>query len=331
MSNPCECLYDTIGLAAICDTENQCSRYLNDLPGIESGSFEDLTSEARSTYVEILNKVKRRTIRGFYADVVDAFSGKFVPDYLVSNVLTGEWEQPFSTLSLAAELQGTAIINTRSRYLESHIQSAEIYVANAPVSDFVYVYDLDRGTLLDSFPLVAASNGFVTVEINTRYTASRLFVCYDANVVQSRETTYYNAAYYDHICKPCGCTFTYGTPGFIAAGEEVIHYNFSTRSNPGIILKYSVGCGLETFICEQQERLGDALLYKMGIEFFIEVIASPRVNVTTLIEKEKLDSLMGYCQANYEKSLKGFASGTTINDPLCMVCKQKVQKAIVKL
>lgn len=328
----CSCLYDTIGLSQSCDTKNQCSRYLNDLPGIETGMFEDLTTADQAIYDDVLDKVKRRTIGSFYSEIVEKFRHKFVPNLLLENVVTGRWDQPFVSLTSEAKLFGTAISLKISKYLEAHIDTVEIYVGNAPLTGAsIYVYDLERGTLLETVTFDAPSNGFYEVEINSRYMNDQIGILYDGEEILSRETTFFDQTYYQELCRDCGCTFTQGRPVEIDKGGDVIWNNISTEYYPGMVVKYHVGCSLEAFLCQRKSTLAEALQYKMGIEFFIELLASSRINITTLIPRPKLDALMSYCKTHYEKALKTFVDGTTVHDPLCMVCNQTVKKAIIKI
>ncbi len=281
--------------------------------------------------MQVFDKVKQRAIGSFYTKLMAAFAKKFTPNMLVENVITGTWDQPFVDRAIDARLEGVEISLRISRFLEAYISDVEIYVGNAPVSGNISVYDLDRGTLIQNFPYDRATNGFLTIPINTLYTYDRIGIFYDANVLQTRRTTYHDESYYNERCKPCGCTFTLATPGYINTGDEVIHHNFKTVSYPGMIVKYNVGCSLESFLCSQIERLAEPLWYKMGIEFFIEVMASPRINPTTLMNPELMDKIAAYCNDHFEDSMKTFIDGTTVNDKLCMVCTQPVQKAYIQL
>lgn len=323
----CECLYDLIGLSDACEGQEACRLYVDTLPGIERNDFEFLTTQQTSIFSEVWEKVERRAVNRIAQDLANAMSDRFEVRPIVEDIQTGIWELPHTPEALEPKLKGYAIDLRHSRNIQAWISHVELY-AQASLSDAIYIYDLYTGALLDTIPFTTLAAGFFTVTINRAYSAKSLGVFYDGSVVQSMLTQAYSDAYYENICEPCACTCTHGYCAKIDVGDPVTRDNIAWSCS-GMIVHYAIHCSLEDWICRNKGRISNILWYLVGVEFFMEVIASKRLNELTLISSDRLDQLAGYANAQYQSALNAFTKGAKIEDNVCVECKSKYKRKII--
>lgn len=322
-----DCLDNKVVWKEVCETLTGSELLINDLPGYPTKAFELLTNQDAITAEKVWQKLQRRAKQSIKSDIEAALSNRFHVRTIVDNITTSYWKDPHTFNNLENELKGVYISLIDSENLSVYVESVEVYSAAFEV-DFIYIYDLERGELLDSIPYTFNTSGFFTIEINKSYSARKLFVCYDSSILSSYVTRPNGEEYYKNICEPCGCQATNSTPGYIDKADDKVFSNFFARAGSGIRVKYSLQCSLDNWICQNANRAANAYLYLLGLEIATEIMSSDRVNEVTLMHEDKLDAFAAYCDSGYKKELKNLSQGTQIKDPVCMPCGATVKKII---
>lgn len=326
-----ECLYNLVSLRGVCETDDPNTLFVNDLPGVDLDLFENLTSPAFKTKAEVFSRIEKTAIHRLYNSVNDKLSGRFEIRSIVSGVETGVWRQPFSLLQAENNLTGVYIDLRGSRNLHLTLDHVKLYVGNPsgfPINSAIHIYDLETGQKVGEQAFTASQEGFIRVEINKRYLAKRIFVCYDSSEIQSYRTDEHTSAYLERFYNNYACSLSGSGVARIAKGQQMIYDNVSFEGTSGMIANYTVGCSLENWMCENRERLRQPLLYLMGIELAENLIVSPRVNEGTL-DSDRVDGIAAYCNTQFNSSLDSFLRGVRIDDPICTKCKSKVKKRIM--
>lgn len=317
------CLDTLVLLREACENASPNACYINDLPGYPEKAFELVTNKGDKTGEAIWSKIKRRASKTLIADFEAQMSGKFESRTIVENIHTGVWSQPFQSLPSEAKYTGEYINLTGSQNLIVYIEKAQIYTQGA-VSDYLYVFDLETGKNIDTIPFASTEAGFLDVEINKTYGYRKLLIAYDKSAVQSRRVDEYGYDYYSDMCTPCKCTASTGRAVSVDLSEDVIYRNLDYVSDSGLIVNYSIQCGLSNWICKNANRVSDVFQLLLGLELATEIAASDRVNEATL--SDSVDAFAEYCTKGYSKRLKNLVKGVKITDSVCMPCKSSIRK-----
>lgn len=321
------CLSGLVGIKGRCETINLTSQYIDDLPNISSKFLELLTADWHNDADKVFEKVERRGIDNFYQKIISAYAEKkqagasFILKSLLSQVETGTWYQPFETLSLESKWVGTRLYMQHSDNLEMHVETIEIYNASgSPVVSEIKVFDLERGTELDSISYTAPANAYYIIDVFKRYHAKKILVAYDKAAIQSRRTKGFGLGYYHKSCEPCGSFLSYGNYVEVDKASQVIDLNMAGNSTGGMVVKYSVGCSLEPWICRMKTYLAPILRYQIGLELFMELIGSSRVNEITSISPNEYNLIMNYFDKNLTEGVNNFVLSNPIQDSICTEC-----------
>lgn len=335
ISDIMSCFWDAVSFRGVCDTASNTVLYINDIPSIDNLLLQRLVSDESIDADEVWAKVKRRGINTFYNRILSEMQKKFVPKPIIREVITGQWEQPFDDLALESKLVGVRVDLRGSDNLEINLRTVELYCGNSSVADNLYIYNLETGALVDSVAFSFDSDGFQVVTLNKSITGKRLFICYDASVLQSREvepaSNYYyqslynlNHAHWDY-CGDCGY-LTAGKYMECPTGSTVIDSNLVGGQAKGMILKYSVGCSLRGWVCNNREVFAPMLMYHLANELMIEAVGSLKINPSTFTSGNDWDKIVMYINTEFERLFKPFLDGAQIDDPFCVECNAPTQK-----
>lgn len=337
ISDIMSCFWDAVNFRGVCEAADNTVVYINDIPSIDNALLRHLIDDEKINPEKVWETVKRRGINTFYNRILSEMRKKFVPKPIIREVITGQWEQPFEELALENKLVGIKVDLRGSDNLELALRTVEMYCGNAPVSDSIYIYDLETGVLLDSIAYSFDGNGFQVVSLNKSYTGKRLFVCYDASVLQSRETDPASYRYYQGLFpmtyslshQHCdGCDYlTLGNYAEIDTGLSVIESNLDGGQAKGMILKYSVNCSLRGWVCNNREVFAPMLMYHLANELFIEAVGSLNINPGTFSNSDEWDNIAMYVNTEFNRLFMPFLDGVQIDDPFCVECNAPTQKA----
>ena len=232
-------------------------------------------------------------------------------------------------MATSPDTRGVEIQLNGSRNISVYIDSIELLVTAAsgpfPFTSQIGVYDSITGQPLGSTTFEIPAAGTLIVPIEEEYLAQKVFIGYDASIIESTNVDQYGSGYYEELCEACACGVTNARCATVSNVLPVIQANINYESCGGMIVNYSVFCSLDNWVCRNKKKVSTALYYLMGLTFWTHVIGSPRINPTTLISQDRLDTVVKYCQANYEEAKNNFSKSVTLKDRVCMPCDNVVK------
>lgn len=319
----------------ICQTDLKSIPYVNDLPGFPVDAFELLSDKDFDTAQKVWNKIQKRATQFLVADISACLRDISGQKSVVKEETTGKWVDPASQTTIENYLRGNRIILDGSENIELYIHHIKIYVENYVDTDIdssIEIYDMSEDQLVESISFTATQNGMLTIPIGKTYRSKSIAVLWDSSEIQSRQTAD-NTGQSD--CYSCQDEYR----NHVQRSAKISHIqpvrfdkslNVSTDTlekvdNSGLIVKYSVNCGLTDWLYKNKGILTNIYQLALGVEIATEIAASRRINEVTLAS-EQLDEFAQYCNNGYQSQIEKFVKKAEINDPLCVPCRSKVRK-----
>lgn len=317
-----DCLNDFIGIRGLCtDVTAGSGLYINDLPGMKLKSLEGLSDNETEDFRAIWDKIYGRAQENFITDVLAFMPENMKANQVVESAEFGRAKADETAVASTNEYKGIQIKAWGSSYLAVEIEQAQIY-SNATANNVtIKIFDTLDGVELytGDFDLV---EGWNMVQINQTILARgdrfELFVCYDGNDLTSMETN------------PTSSEMVFSTArgAKVTVGTTPIEGNLSFESDTfGMILNWNTICSIEHFICRNKQRLKNALRYKAGIEYLIEVMMEDEVvSRQTLIPADQLQARMEQMESIYQQQMeKAMQNLEPIRDNVCFECNSSIK------
>lgn len=297
-------------------TPSRSGLYAVNLPGVELAQLAALTKTDQSDYNEFWSMVYNRAWQNLISDITDELKSRFFID---AKLITRETSK-FQETSNSGGVSGVRIHFSLPKYARLHVISAEVYSEQAYDSpDLVINFNEEdqNGELLHSVSseIVPGRN---TINVDTDFEVSNLFVSYDSSSFSLRKTEnkYYPDSYnegflFDKLSCTFKCEFGIGSVQQISGG--------------GINVKYVVYCSIERFVCENINIFKQAFYWKIANEILVELIFGNNVNCFTAITPDRAKELMDFYGPQYQAKLDTSVNGLNIyEDPFCFNCKNTV-------
>jgi hypothetical protein len=309
-----DCLLDFIGIKdCTIATVPESGIYINDLPGIEIQNIDQIANAEQSTFVGVWTEIQKRALRRFKTDVIAEFGKRYKLRQVQQTVDLGKVIDTTSTTVAAVEWRGfTLELNDEDeRWVNSNMQTISIqqlylYLPGA-VNTTIKVFDLDLGDELYTYALTGAL-GWNTIKVGQMFTASRIYVCYDATAINSVELDITDMPLDSNSYCSNGYWFTHwncsdsytklkGAKTTKTATVTSVTEGDNTFGLSGV---FSVKCTFDNVICNNKEHFAEALLHCLGSELMTERINSSRINRWTTVDKPKAQELRKYFEARYK-------------------------------
>lgn len=324
------------------DEEPESGLFINDLPGVTLESITKSASTDTVTYRAVIDEIERRVIKKF----VTRISNKLKEKYRIKSIT-----ESFNLLRYVNQTdnQTAADDNWRGFTIELAPQSTNHYVASAFQSIYIKelrlflkdvvvgaialkVFDLDSGEVLGTYTIAEPAQGWNTVTVNTGFNHYRLFVAYDATLVNSA----YQAVPIQSLNSFCDCACDlYGDDcearirGGISSAlsdtltNDDISYDLNTYGLSGI---FTIGCTYENLICNNRQVFATSLWYLMGVELMIERLYSNKLNRYTTVDLKQVGELKDYFQAEFDNEMEIAVGGITLDTADCCIeCNAPIQ------
>lgn len=274
--------------------------------------LEGLTKEDQDDYLEFWEMIVNRAWSNLVSDVSIALQNKFFVDSKIVSRVTSKFKENTNT---STGLAGVNIEFSLPRYAKIHINTIEVFSAQAYDSPdaSITIYDTDE----DGEILYEGGNtltvGRNTIHLNREFEADKLFIAYNPELLEFRETEnkHYDSAYTNwssNVCEfPC-----YGD-----------YYGRVTQVNGGgLNVTYSVVCSIDKFTCQNINLFKMAFWYRIGVELADEQLLGNRLNRFTTMTSERAAERSGYFGAKYTQNVSEAIKSQNIDeDPVCFKCK----------
>lgn len=336
------CLNNWIGMQQCEDSSSDSGVFINDLPGLESSRFADLTNEDDVSVDLIWAKIKANGLRRFYTDVTAEFAKRYRLKSIVRSLDLGRIIDTSSTTAAGANYRGMVYelnlehaIFTQSHLKMISVQSVDIYLSN-DANTTVKVFDLDTREELYSLAVTGVA-GWNRVSVKTTFDAYRIFICYDATNVTGVKLDVSKLSQ----CYECqgvlrGASSTIADPYTVTKGDNSF----------GMSAVISEVCSFNKIICNNKEIFTSSLLYAFGIAFIDEVMGNTSINRTTTADRESLKELRMDFMLKYmggstgtdalmlriPSELKQVIAGINLQErDICLECNSEISTTYAKV
>lgn len=336
------CLLDYIGIKGCTFATSLSGLYINDLPGVEFQNIEQIANPEQVDYAGVWADVQKLGLRKFKLDVIAEFGNRYKLNEIAQTVNLGKGIDSTSTTAAAVQWRGFTIelnqstdtlVNSNLQLLS--IQTLNLYIPGA-IDTTVKIFDLDTGEELFTKSVTGAL-GWNLVQVNTIFSARRIFCCYDATLIASSllDISTFDLQGFNGQGGGCDCGFTdnylwyfWGrgcsarVQGAYSSKTSTVTSVTSGTNTFGLSGIFSLKCGYDNVVCWNKEHFATALLYCLGAQLMTERIYASRLNRWTTIDLEKAKRL----RKEFELSYKG--GRVTEADGSVTIYEGELKKAI---
>jgi len=292
------------------DTPSRSGLYWIQLPGVTLDLLSDLTKSDQEDWEEFAADIYERSVINFVGDVQAQLADKFNVDLKLVSRETSKFTVAINDSGLES---GIKIEYRLPKYGKTQIISAEVF-SDSDQADFTFqIKDKDSRVLKTvTTDLVTGSN---VINIDTYFSADRLFITYDATLFDIRGTT--NKYYDDYLSfNDLSCFF----PCWGGAEGSVFQLN-----GGGFNVVFNSVCSIDKVVEQNINIFKEAFWYRIGLELMRERIVSDRFNRWTTLTEDRAKQLesayMDECNLKLSNSIKSLRMR---EDTICFACKSIV-------
>ena len=274
---------------------------------------------------DLWEKVEANAIANFRSDVLRWMPPEMKLNTTLAELNAGNSQTEFVAESASAEYKGYYLRIHGSRHITLNIDRLQFYATVGGISVTFKVFDaLDGMQLYSQARTVTQGWNFIQLNFSAPIRGERLelFVGYDATGVDSIQTQSWEG----YGCMAMPSEYGFSRLAKISTGELPTEANLSFQSyGAGLLLRASIRCGIDGFICENRQALQRAFLYKCGVEFVMESIANPKPFNVYSAEEDK-EKLMELFERLYSQEIESvMAQVAPIRDGICFTCNSPIK------
>jgi hypothetical protein len=312
------CLLDYIGIKGF-HAAPESGQYINQLPGISLQSMQAISDKEQVTFAGTWADVQARAWRRLATDVRARLRARYRLKSglgILRTITTPEG----STTPASAHYRGLLLDSgvSGNGFFAFHITSLHIDLPAASGAVALHVFD-SSGNELGSYQIADSEAGINSVQVNTTFAASVLFIAVDATGLELNNTSVIHA--YD-----CIDGFYPTISGAEAMTATPWAYG-TTNSTYGISAVAMPICDYSSIVCRHKEEFTTAWINLLGAEFMLERMYSTRINRFTTVEAAQAEELRDLYTGQYEDALDEAIAGIRIShEDGCVECSQAVTR-----
>lgn len=326
------CLEGFIGLVDCTQENPQSGLFINSLPGFSTARISSVSGSEDVGARQVWETIEARAIRNFKSDVLKWMPETMKLNRIIHDLELGTSENTSMQEDASAEYKGYYIKIYGSRHMTAHVERVQFYAAAAATVTFKVFDALDGRELYTADQTVIAGWNFVNLTFKAPARGDRieLFVCYDADGINSMQTQSWTDWDDYAICDHCDDKQGYVIlrNAKVAIGTPPIERNLSRDSQGyGMLVRLTARCGTDGFICENRTMLANAFLHKCGIEFLMESLMNPLpFNVWNAINREEKEAAINVLETIYSQEMESALTAIKpVTDNVCFVCNSPIQ------
>jgi hypothetical protein len=320
-----DCLRDYIGITG-CETP-ATKLVINSLPGISLASIDGLTSQEKSTYMDIWNNVQTRAQKRFQSDITRMLMKRYKLKSIKRQMDFGGAIKNDTQVGIEYQGQYFDFGNCKDYLTESNlaklfIQNVRFYcpinaVGETATVKVIQVYnnsDLVQDVVYSTTVTTTLGWNIVPVELGfpiMNYLLSVSGISEYAKMPVSIEWSNMLSSCMDCSAIVSGATATtQGNNIVVVRGDDTY----------GVSGEFSIVCSYESVVCNNKELFANPYWYLCGVEMMIERMHSDRLNKWTL-DVERAKSLEEYYFSQYQDQSTNLIEGISLDlsDP-CIEC-----------
>lgn len=263
-----------IGLRGPCEIQNPTSNlYFNDLPGVTfrrgslSANEEDLTSKA------MFERISALAVEEVKEDFLQSISHRYNFDRVLSRETFGRFDDnSYQTYNSGVGVEMEQCI--KDPYSSLFIESVDIW-SQSGGSITVTVTD---GIQTEACDVNLATDGFTNVRLGFESSQEKITITHTGGTFRVSDSNWY-------ACDFCESP----NAGLTVRGLEDGVYKGTYF---GMRIRAQRRCSKDAFLCNYEDLLRRAILYKAGIKFLHEAIFTDRFNRFVANGKDQLERLL---------------------------------------
>jgi hypothetical protein len=313
------CLKDYVGLLGCGSTTPKSGLYLNDLPGISTELVAAVTPKEVDTYLQLWERINSRSWQRIQAD-----TSKFMLSEKKLNINTVAYQtqrlrlkKPLVLADPSLVYEGVEINAPATKYGKVSINGLQFYSTLAGTTTLKVIDALTLEELL-SLPDQIVEIGPNFLEVNQEFGLVHdrlwLLVVIDATALILQQTDNQAYGWYSQPTSswgvsPCACwdgQTTDGSFDMFPVSYEALTGLITVKrgQNNGVMLSAELGCGTDTYLCENKKHFAVAWQHLLGAELMKEKRGSYKLNFFANTNLEMTAERETSFTADYEKYLK---------------------------
>jgi hypothetical protein len=269
-------------------------------------------------------RVESRAIRKF-ENKVNQWAAKYYDLYSsVEDELTGQYEKN-TGIGTSSVYAGWFFNSYASQYknMKVLIPWIDLYCSNA-ASSTITIFNATTGDTIDTISFTSTANSINRININKEYSLAKypnLFIAYDESEIQTIKAS----------TLPIGYRANFSQRR-VSKSSSVIKANLNDVGNTGqgMVLCYSVACGIENFVCQRLQFFEEPYMYLLGAEFYRESRRSDRLSRYTLLDREKAEEQVIDLEEQSMEMLEGILKGMKMpGDGYCFNCERLINHKMI--
>lgn len=329
MSIPC--LDNLIGIRGECESTSPLSGlYIDDLQYIDIINANDTVGVGGKSGNDLLQKSINRAQGYLFNDIHQKLQPKFQYSSVLNNDTIGFIDENYTTVSGSSNtLKGIEIEIDEYPHLEVFISNISLFITTATTVN-ILIYDLIDGSLIATNPITTVANTVTTkdiyVKIPNRRQKQRLFIGYNSTGITSYKTNIHQNS---KGCNTCGGAYyrnvwsLFKAKKIATSDAKVVPNLQNANDTGGLSFNYSLNCSISNFLCGIRDSLAYPLLYRAGMEFLYEILATKRYNSTT-IKTDTIKEFQAYFEEQYMQSLDNVLYNLRLPNDICFQCQSKI-------
>lgn len=324
-----------------CHNKGEKRLFINDLSGMSNELLENITDTERSTYRQMFDKCLRAAVEDLKNDVQEALDRVANTHYEFGGVIFRTEEARRIGGACETDMLGVLVTTGNSRYVVAEVKSISVSpLNNVEVTPFIY--DFEQGEIFRDEPIQLEGGKLNEIIFNYSFSSN-----------ESRGMFFGIEGYgeYQHLrcnrfkdtscdsCPPCdfidctgGCTHVEDIPLPERLKQDIVD-EFAVYAVGGSSVEQltdidcvcgnvEVVCSMDQFVCENGNRLSDALQYKVAHNILTEKLASFRQNMWAKGNLDFTALLRDEMQQKYLNRLKNIAPKLPLSgDSMCWECE----------
>lgn len=310
------CLKDYVGLLGCGVITPKSGLYINDLPGMSTELLAAVAPKEVDTYLQLWDRINSRSWQRIQADV-----SRFMLSEKKLNINTVAYQtqrlrlkKPVESVAASILYEGVFMEAPPMRYGKVTLNGLQFFSTIAGTTTLKVFHPLTGQELL-SLPALPIVVGYNLLEINTEFPLTfdplQLFVGVDATglVLQQSDTWTHHWFAPGNGGSGCGeCWDGCSQEGYFtmwpSSYDPLTNLMGSPRQNNGISLSAELGCGVDTYLCENKKHFATAWQHLLAAELMKEKLGSYKLNFFANTNLEMTAELRDSFTADYEKYLK---------------------------
>ena len=329
-----ECLKGYIGLRDCSEIEPESNLWVNELPGVNLKSTDQIADSDQVTFVKVWADVEKRSLKRFSSAVTTYFSTKYRLARLLDRYRFGlNFDKNKTLPPTPNSLRGIIVKLDKNNttpevsplvhisvsnleYLSDSIATINFKIADQDTGEIYWEKDIDviqgRNTVLKEWStpvLVAARNLAIFYQV----------------ITTTIETTIGDAN------GSCGCSI--GCCSAIIEGftydENTLEITTTATNGHGLSGFISLQCSFDGLVCASKSLFSTALWYLLGAELMTERIYTDRINAYTTVDRKKSKELLGLFEQRYADEMDLIVEGISLKTTdCCLECDPPIRDQV---